>query len=428
MSVAIKQHVFAGCKFTGRQGISEVLNELERQHSAREDFVISSEKLRLRVCDGELLLISPRLKGGSLMLPLTNRAHIQLAQRIGIPTRSRLYHWLLDGHQNPSSTRAKEWDPKSNWDIWTYMVNEYFTREKTPMLVRVMRKADGVAYCRALLSNKYKIMGNADLFYAVVEELKSVGAEIWHARLSEDRFYGYAVAPHISGQINLERSFDPGDGWKSRWYGKAGDVLNAAMAFGNSETGEGGIFLSYAILRRVCENYCVWNDIISQAHVGKRHELDSVLSDETLTMQNQLIFAKLKDLTKSAFDPSKFGEMLGVLEAAAKDAVEDPEAAAEALQVVYDIGEDRKRAIRNMFIREQDNSRYGLINAVTQYAHASETDPDKGFDLEKLARALAYEDMSSLYKRAEKTKRVKKTDAELALASASPVAQDEFLE
>lgn len=422
----LQEHVFAGCKFPGRHRIGEILVELERQQKCRKDLVIASDKLRMRVCDGEFLLIVPVPKREPLMVPLSNRAHVQLAQRVGLPMRTRLYYWLARGTQNPDGKNGVK-QAKRNWDVWANLVNAYLEREKNNMLVRLLDTADGHTYCRALLSDQYKIVPNSDFFYAIVDKVKEAGAEIWHARLSEDKFYGYAVAPHISGKVSTDRSFDPGDGWRSRWHGKEGDVLNAAMAFGNSETGEGGIFLSHAILRRVCENYCVWHDVMARTHIGKKQAADVMLSAETIAKQNEVFFMKVGDYVKGTFDAEVFQQMINQLDGATHDEVRDPEQAANALQLVYDLGEERKAAIRNMFIRDMDNSRYGLINAVTRYAHEHEADPDKGFDLEKLARDLAYSDMDSLYKKAAKVEKSTKQEAFAVAAVGSGNELDDLL-
>ena len=286
-------------------------------------------------------------------------------------------------------------------------------------MVRVMSDQKDNQFCRALLSDKYKIVSNADFFFSIVEQLKDLKAEIWHARFSEDRFTGYAVSEGISGQVTTDRTFDPGDGWISRWHGKEGDVLNAAMAFSNSETGDGGISLSQAILRRVCQNYCVYHDIVNAVHLGKRNKTDMMLSDETIMKANEVFFMKIKDYVKGTFDPAAFQKMIDAMNEATKEEVPDPDKAATALQLVYNISDEKKNAIRNMFVKNLDRSRYGLSNAVTEYAHDDKLDPDTGFEFERLGRELIETPMDKLYAKAEKAKKEKKEKEEPALAAIS---------
>lgn len=400
-------HIHAGVSFPGRQAVSTIMTELERQKKERKDFLVNSKNLELKIIDRQILLKIDPGKGSNLLVPMGRRGWTQLAQWMGLRQSDRLYKWLAFGHQNPSGLKVhQKVEPDRNWGTWTDLINDYMHTEKEQRLVRCLADTNGQTYCRAVLSDKYNIIGNADFFFCIVESLNKVGAEVWHARLSEDKFYLYAVAPGITGQVSTDRDFDPGDGWQSRWYGKEGDVMNAALCAGNSETGEGGIFLSAAVLRRVCVNYCVYRDLVSMTHVGKRYDpTDILLSDETIQKRNDFFFSKVTDLTSNSFDPDRFQAMLDDMNKATKDVVDDPERAADVLQYCFDISEDRKQCIRDMFVKEQDGSRYGLANAVTAFAHDSKLDADVGYDLEKAATEIFKGNMSAFYDKAAKVKK-----------------------
>lgn len=425
----MRTHVHAGVSFMGRQAVSTVMEELERQKKERRDFLINSRDLEFRVVDRQILLkVNPK-KGDNLLVPVNRRGWTQMAQWMGLRQSDRFYKWLAFGSQMPSSTRKKhQVEVDRNWGTWTTLLNDFMHTEKTQRLVRCLADTNGQPYCRAILSDKYKVIPNADFFFCIVEALQKVGAEVWHARLSEDKFYLYAVSPGITGQISTDRTFDPGDGWASRWYGKEGDVMNAALCAGNSETGDGGVFLGNAILRRVCANYCTYHDLISMSHVGKRYDpTDVLLSDETLQKRNDYFFAKVTDLSANAFDPDRFEKMLNEMNGATQDVVEDPERAAEVLQYCFDISEDRKASIRDMFVKEQDHSRYGLANAVSAVAHSEKVDADTGYKMERMATDLFKGRMSAFYEKAEKVKKEKErkkqpTQEEAEVVTSSEVA------
>ena len=80
------------------------------------------------------------------------------------------------------------------------------------------------------------------------------------------QFEVFLFSPHIFGEVRLDRPFDPGDGWRSRWYGQSGDSHNAACRVGNSETGTGRLTANLACLRRVCANFCVWTEGVATVH------------------------------------------------------------------------------------------------------------------------------------------------------------------
>ena len=400
-------HIHAGVAFPGRQAVSTIMAELERQKKERRDFFINSKNLEFKVVDRQILMKIDSGKGGNLLVPVSRRGWTQLAQWMGLRQSDRFYKWLAFGHQNPSGLKGNQKvEADRNWGTWIELINDYMHTEKEQRLVRCLADTGGQIYCRALLSDKYNVISNADFFFCLVEALKVVGAEVWNARLSEDKFYLYAVAPGITGQITTDRTFDPGDGWESRWYGKEGDVMNAALCAGNSETGEGGIFLAAAVLRKATVSYNVYHDLVTMTHVGKRYDpTDVLLSDETIRKRNDFFFSKVTDLTRNSFDPDRFQAMLDDMDKATKEVVDDPERAADVLQYCFDISEDRKALIRDMFVKEQDGSRYGLANAVTTFAHNEKLDADVGYELECAATQLFKGSMSGFYEKAAKIKK-----------------------
>jgi ribosome recycling factor len=403
----LENHTYAGITFPGRPAVGEILKELERQKEKRKDIVIRSDKLEAKILDGQFLFAiqGPKEK---YLVPMTRRVENQLASWMGLPMRSRYYQWLSLGAHTPDAKQTPQ-QTASHWAFWRDNINDFLHTEKSHRLVRLMDTAKGETYWRALLSDAYKPLLNADFFYAVTGRLQEAGAEIWHARLSEDKFYGYAVAPGIAAQVSTDRSFDPGDGWTSRWYGKEGDTFNAALAFGNSETGEGGIFIKQAILRRVCVNYCVWHDVVNKAHIGKRRKDEAVLSDETMLKMNEVFLLQIRDYVKATFDPERFQLVLESINGSTKDVIEDADKATEAMALVFPgITEERRRQIRNLFIKEGDTSRYGLAQALTAVAHASDMEPDTGFAFEETAKELFETSMEKLEERAEKIRKERK--------------------
>jgi hypothetical protein len=426
MSEGIETHVHAGLAFPGRRAVADVLKELERQKEARKDAVVRSDRLSLQVSDNQILLRTP-VQGTDQLVPMNTRAWGQLLSMVGLPKRTPLYNMLMTGAKADSGRRrntpeGKKFDPRTYWPTFTTMANDILQTEKHPLLVRLMDDSESRTYCRALLSDQYKIVPNDAYFYSIAEKLMEVGAEIWHARLSDDHFYGYAVSPGITGQITTDRTFDPGDGWSSRWYGKEGDVYNAAMAFGNSETGAGGCFIKQAILRRVCQNYCIYHDVVNLAHIGRRMGEELMLSEQTIMAENKVFFMKIGDYVSSTFDPERFQKMIDAINGAAKEAV-DPnqaETVAENLMFAYDISQERMAQIKRHFYAEGDYSRLGLANAVTRCAHAETHEAEVGFDLENLGADVIATDLEKMSKRADVARKEKakaaKNEAAVAVA------------
>lgn len=426
MNEGIETHVHAGLQFPGRHEVANVLKELERQKEARQDAVLRSDRLSLQVVDNQLLMRVP-IRGSDRLVPMNSRAWGQLCSFIGLPKRAPIYNMLMTGAKAESGIRRKknkdveDGDPRRYWATFTTMVNDILQTEKQTLLVRLMDDPQTNTYCRALLSDQYRIVPNDAYFYAITEKLMKIGAEVWHARLSDDHFFGYAVSPGITSQINTDRAYDPGDGWQSRWYGKSGDVYNAAMSFGNSETGAGGCFIKQAILRRVCQNYCVYHDVMNVAHIGRRRGEEVLLSEQTIVAENKVFFMKIGDHVDATFDPERFQKMIDAVDGAAHESIapSDVENEVENLMLVYDISQESIAHIKRHFYSEGDYSRLGLANAVTRHAHSESNEAEIGFDFERLGAEIVSTNLTKLAKSANVVRKEKAKAAVVEAVAAS---------
>jgi len=415
----IADHVSAGIYYPGRLAVKDIAAEIERQRKAKIDVLVDSRKLEFVADSGQFLLRVP-VNGTPIRLPMTRMVHNQMAEWIGIRQGDRLYKWLFSGAQRPKADK-EDWDPRPHWQTAANLYNDFLHTENKVRTVRIMQAPPAadmmtkewaikppVMFVRALLSDKYMDLSNADMMYAIADACREMKAQLWHARLGEDSFHIYAVAPHIEGQIRLDRTFDPGDGWQSRWYGKAGDTVNAALAGSNSETGGGCCEMSMAILRRVCMNYSVHHQLISKSHVGAKLPFEgdaAVISEETVKLRNAYFFSQIKDHVRTVFDPDRFRAYIAKLNEATQDAVKEPEQVSSVLHFCYDISEERAAAIRDLFVSEKDMSRYGVMNAVTNFAQGVALPADVGFALERMSTDIAGTEFAELTRRASAVKR-----------------------
>jgi len=406
--------------FPGIREPAEVLAELERKRKCREDYVLPSSRIALSSVDKTLkLTVLPEENREFVEVPMTNRALAQLFDLVGLPQRTRCAQWLM---KNVAGfKRNKEPTADENHDLLCNLVTAFFSRLNFNRLVRLTRDAKDRRYCRAILSNRYRIVDSYDLFFAILEELSKIELggkhpEIWGARLSEDHFYGYAVAPGITAQV--------ASGKKSKgelWKGMEGDAYNAAIVFGNSETGSGGISIRHAVVRKVSRSYTVGADLVSERHVGGKLEADADLSSLTIQQWNKAFFSEIKDHVRNAFDPDRFQAMIDRLNGAAQEEVEDGVTAVDALQVCYDLSDATKTKIRNMFFKGGNLTRYGLITAVAEAA-GSDVGAEEGSSLEQVSADLTQKGMADVYKHAATNRESKAPKGvDLSAAAKKPV-------
>ncbi len=369
-----------------RSQIAATVARLQKQQALKRDFIYPAKSLSF-TDDGQIHLTATQsfkvadrsfidfaqaeqyadetgakveVEKGLPPIALSGTAQQQLLNVLGLPVLYR--------------DRLQE---KGYADLYGHNMRELLKRDDRRFLLRTLPNNDGSALvCRAVLSDRYRMIDNADLFFCAaetfMEELEpgKPRAEVWQARLWDDGFEVFAFAPHISGTVTTDRTFDPGDGWRSRWYGQAGDVHNAAMRISNSETGRGGCNVHTAILRRVCANFCVWGDKVSQVHVGKREEADGlILSTDTKKKQAELVCLKIRDAIRTVFDVERFQKMMDKLNGATQQQIE-PEKAVDAVVDAYTISEKRKALILGNLLMSGDHSRFGLVQAITDTSHA----------------------------------------------------------
>lgn len=343
---------FAGTTFD-RERIRSVAQEVSRRSKAARDFAADRRSLKVVDVEGGFNL---SIDGQDTLFPIQRQAYMQVAEKLNIPTRY-LDRLVEAGHR----------------DMVVSNLQGIIDREQGRHLVRTL---DGQV--RAFLSDRYRSLDNQDLLAICLREVKAAGAEVWDLRLTDNEFRFLAVAPQISGQVSIDRTFDPGDGWMSRWAGKEGDTLNAALTVSNSETGHGGLNVRPAILRKVCANFCVWQDGVARVHIGGKikDEGEIFFSDDTKRQEDKVIWMKVTDVVRSTFTPAVFQKKIEAINATTKVAVEKPVEAVEAAVKNLGLPSEYRDAILEEFLGSGDKSQWGLVNALTEMANPERPDLD----------------------------------------------------
>lgn len=405
---------YPGVKYPGRMAVSEIFEELQRQAKAYKDYVVTNQTIAV-VIDAEFgLALQFTVAGKVQKLPISNRGFAQIVTWVGLRKDSKLYKRLRWGSDD-KKCRLKISD--RFWQTYANLINDHFRIIRGKKLIRTLMRPDGEWYVRAILSDKYRIIPNDQLFMAVSEKIKSAKAEIWDARLSEDAFYLYAVAPGITAQVRTDRTFDG-----NRWAGDAGDIVNAAVMLRNSETGQGGCEVCPAIITKVSGAYFVRQNALSIRHLGRAHTMDVLLSAGTIRKQNSLIFDQVRDYVTSTFTEETFQAFVQKIQDATQDEVADPVAAADAVRAVYELSEARKDSIVNWLMQTGDRSRYGLAQAVAREAHDNnDLGADEAVKLEQASSDLI--EKQTAVSLAREHKKLAEKKASSAASAAEEVAE-----
>ena len=159
-----------------------------------------------------------------------------------------------------------------------------------------------------------------------------------------------------------------------------GDVVQAGFVISNSEVGLGSLRIEPLIFRLVCKNGLICRDYAQKKyHVGRQVNVSEdsayeLYSAETLEQNDKAFFMKVQDVVRSAVDESKF--MLTVEKMRETKEIplgKDPVKEVEILANKFQLTENERGDVLRQLFMGGDNSRYGLMNAVTAASKLAKT-------------------------------------------------------
>lgn len=306
--------------------------ELQRQRLARMDYVADTASLTMKTQDHSRSILSLRVDGQERQYNIAETAHQQMASRLQIPYRyyvkmQREFPVLLDEN-----------------------VNGWFQRQPERRMIRTL---DGKV--RAFLSDRYRRLDNFELCAAVlpvIQEMK--GADVASCEVTDSHMYLKVINKRLKAEVAV------------------GDVVQAGFVVSNSEVGLGSLKVEPLVFRLVCKNGMICKDYSQKKyHVGRQVEaVDDaayeLYSDETLRQDDKAFFMKVQDIVRSAVDESKFLLTVDKMKEAMHIPLEyDPVKSVEVLADRFQLTQNERGDVLRQLFMGRDNSRYGLLNAVT---------------------------------------------------------------
>ena len=305
--------------------------ELQRQRNNRQDFIADTCSVEMESTNcGSTLHLSA--EGKTYGFGVGEIAHQQIASRLNIPYR----------YYQKMQTEAPE--------LLDSNVNTWFNRNPERRMIRVL---DGSV--RAFLSDRYRRLDNLELCAAVLPVIAEMkGANIESCEVTEKRMYIKVVNKRLKAEVTV------------------GDVVQAGFVISNSEVGLGSLKVEPLIFRLVCKNGLICKDFTQKKyHVGKQinsadENAYAIYSDETIKQDDKAFFMKVQDTVRCAVDENKFLMTVNKMrETMNIPLTHKPMKEVELLAEKFILSESERNDIFSLLIRSNDNSRYGLINAVT---------------------------------------------------------------
>lgn len=323
--------------------------ELQRQRNARQDFLADTRSLAMESVNRNSTM-RVFLDDKAHEFTIGELAHQQIASRLNIPYR---YYQKMQTEQ-PA--------------LLDENVNTWFTKTPERRMIRIL---DGRV--RAFLSDRYRRLDNLELCAAVlpvIQEMK--GASIESCEVTERHLYIKVINKRMKAEV------------------KIGDVVQAGFCISNSEVGVGSLKVEPLVFRLVCKNGMICKDFTQKRyHVGRQAgeseaEAYELYSDETLKQDDKAFFMKVADTVRYAIDETKFMLTVDKMKEAMGIPLEhDPVKEVEILADRFLLTQNERGDVLRQLFMSGDNSRYGLLNAVTAASRIA-PDYERATDLERI--------------------------------------------
>ena len=361
-----------------RGGLPQLVEELRRQKESKVDFVADTRTVRVEARTnnsvGELVLL-PEVGnfqvGEFITSPqrLSERAIEQLGSRFSPDIPGKFARQLAA--------------------LQPTIAANLFNEMRVASASRVMfRCLDGRV--RAALSNKYRILDDLDIAFSALDVIQRNRGTVLECSASDSRMEIKFTATHMVDYIPESR----GGGGSAKHISRSTLDPNQFKSLGqgavcpfvritHSSVGEGGLGIGFGLLRLACMNGAVTDQVMNQIHLGSVQSV-GMLSDETIAADSKAIMLKCRDLIQTSLDPASFSRVVGKAKNAATDEIEAPTSAVSNLVNNTGMSEKDQDAILQYFLRDYDQNRWGLSQAISRYSQDCD-DAVEASELEAIA-------------------------------------------
>jgi len=345
--------------------LQALIGKLDAQNIAKEDIVIGNKDIQYQANTekGQMLMI-----GQNLYRP-TEIAHTQISEKLEIPRA--YYNKMRVSHPELLEQNINMWLSK---------------KEKTKFLLRTFKYADADNVCRAMLSNRYNILDNYDVLFTALEAIQKTGihVEIIKADITDSKMYLHIVAP----EIHVEAT-ELLDGYlANRSTAKTGSGIISGLTISNSEVGMGTFEIAGRAQILQCQNGLHdRNAKFRQVHLGARMDEGHIQWSNTTKSKNyELIMSQVQDSVKVYLSKDYLGQLTDKLQRAKEQPIDHPTVVIETLSNTIGIPDSHRAAILNYYIKDNDHSALGILNATTRATQSMGADSQN--DIEAAAFSI----------------------------------------
>ena len=273
-------------------------------------------------------------------------------------------------------------------DLYDANVNGWLQRQPDrQLLVRTLRSpdADRDGIARAVLSGRYRFVDNLDVLLAVLDGIRTAGADVQVVRCDLTERHMYV---QIASQSVAARAETLLRGYVSPFTGSRGTdnpLVFAGFVLANSETGHGSFSITPRLIAQVCSNgYTITRDAMREVHLGGQLGEGVIRwSDSTQRAAVDLIAKQAADATATFLTTDYLTHNLRTLEAGAGTKIEDARGTIRYVSSQLRFTEDQQTAILDHYLGAGQRTAGGILQAVTSAAQL-QADADAAYEMERV--------------------------------------------
>jgi hypothetical protein len=351
--------------WSGRGKLSQLVAELERQTTAKADFVADTRSLKVEATEAGGLVLKAKDRAAGEWLP--QPAPIRPAALLQFGEKAE------PGIPGMFLKRLAETRPQRAAELLNGLMNDGPAR-------RFVRVLDGNV--RGFLSDRFRVLDHFDIAAAALQSAKEAGAVPLEAALSETGMRLKLTTPHLWETITQARK--EGKAIKtgmlgSREYLEAvgfrmgddmpggGGTVYPLVTVSNSETGHGGFSVQLGIFEGACANGMIFEKAVAQVHLGERQQV-GIFTEQTIAVESKAIFLKARDAVAAAFKRDTFAALVNRCREAQAQPIRAPQSAVENVAKAAGLSDKGREALLSYFLGDYDMTRFGLAQAVARAA------------------------------------------------------------
>lgn len=226
---------------------------------------------------------------------------------------------------------------------------------------------------RGVLSNAYRRMESGPIIDAFAKACHEIGAVPVEGVGGDLRWAVKAILPMV---------FQP-----SKKQGTE-ELIAFGVQLSNSDFGKGALHVNAFMTRVICTNYATLEQVLRQAHLGKRLTDDMEFSDKTYKLDTQTQISAINDVVKGVLAPAKVNALVGRIGEALEERIDPKNAWAELPKMGLLKGEIDK--VKELFIDgdvevlPRGTTKARLANAISWFAKSAAT-AERRLELEEVA-------------------------------------------